>query len=325
MHAKKSNQLGVVAVIIMIVLLLLNAYLLYNNYNQKKTIQDQEEQVKATNQLKLDLEKEYYNALSNLEELRGSNDDLNEMIEEQKGLLKDQKTQISRLISENNDLHYVRNKIEEMRLEADSYLTEIRTLNQQVEELSESNVRLKAEKEELAEIISSERERSDSLVGITEITKIEKAKVEQENVELSKTVAKASTIDVIDIDVKSYNMEDDGKLKRRRRAKNINLIEICFETTANEIAEIGNEQFLVRVIDPQGKTMVEEQKGSGTFTNKGSNATVEFTLQTQVRYNKTPSVVCTQWHPDIEFADGVYEVEVYNKGHLAGKSTFKLR
>lgn len=325
MHARKNSQLGVLAVIVMILLLLLNAYLLYNNYNQKKTIQDQEEQVEATNKLKLDLEKEYYNALSSLEELRSDNDDLNEMIEEQKDLLKDQKEQIGQLITENRDINYIKNKIEEMRIEAQDYLAEIETLRKENVQLTERNIQLKAAKDSIESEFTSEKFKSDSLAAVSRTTKLEKVQVEKENLELSETVAKAAAIDVTEIESKGYKISNDGSLKRRRRAKNVELVEVCFETTANDIAETGTESFYIRIIDPQGKTMVEENKGSGIFTETEGKSQVQFTQKTQVRYSKSPTVACIQWRPEIDFEDGIYEIEVYNKGFLVGKSTFKLR
>lgn len=322
---KRNNRLGIIAVIAIIILLLLNSYLLYNNFNQKKVIKQQQEKVDVSNKLKLKLEKEYYNALASLEELRGDNDELNEMIEEQKELLKTQKNRISALIEENKNLDYVRQQIKEMEKEAAEYLAEIKSLKQRNKELTMTNAELQAAKTELRMKMNSERLRNDSLAALNQSVRAAKNQVVEKNKSLNKTVQKAAAIDVINIDVKSYKITRNGNLRRRRRAKNIELVEVCFETTVNPIAESGTESFYVRIINPNGETMANKNRGSGVFTEMEDDTELRYTKLTQMRYNKTPSVACIQWSPDVEFIEGIYEVEIYNKGYLVGKTTIELK
>ena len=41
-------------------------------------------------------------------------------------------------------------------------------------------------------------------------------------------------------------------------------------------------------------------------------------------YTGTDAMSCLSWQSETEMAKGMYAVEVFNKGYLAGKSTFKL-
>src|SRR5699024_2324766 len=154
----------------------------------------------------------------------------------------------------------------EMKLEAEAYLQEIRSLKKKNAELTASNSLLRAKQDSLKLAFTEQVSKSDSLEALNKSTSIEKQRIEKKNKELHKKVKKAAAIDVVEIEAKGYKIARDGDLKRRRRAKNVDLIEVCFETTANEIAEQGTETFYIRIIDPLGKTMAVNSSGSGVLT-----------------------------------------------------------
>ena len=56
---------------------------MYNKAQQDKVIAKHKMELDDAEQVKVELEKEYYEALSDLEELRGDNTELNAMIENQ--------------------------------------------------------------------------------------------------------------------------------------------------------------------------------------------------------------------------------------------------
>jgi len=42
-------------------------------------------------------------------------------------------------------------------------------------------------------------------------------------------------------------------------------------------------------------------------------------------YNNEALQACFHWDPNVPFTKGNYEVEVFNKGYLAGSGTFNLK
>ncbi|RMF00605.1 MAG: hypothetical protein D6772_06160, partial [Bacteroidetes bacterium] len=116
-----------------------------------------------------------------------------------------------------------------------------------------------------------------------------------------------------------------GKAVTRRDADNVDRIQVCFTTTANEIAETGREVFHLRIINSQGETLALDQMGSGTFVNRATGETTRFTLADEMDYDGTPGRSCMIWAPGQAFAAGNYTIEVYNKGFLVGSTTLKLR
>jgi hypothetical protein len=80
----------------------------------------------------------------------------------------------------------------------------------------------------------------------------------------------------------------------------------------------------VRIINPTGETIQVESLGSGVLNNVETTEEVAYTKSKELMYTGTDAMSCLSWQSDTEMEKGLYAVEVYNKGYLAGKSTFKL-
>merc|ERR1712137_961179 len=75
------QKLIAIAAVIIVALLGVNAFLIVNSMNKSKANKELTSQLDESEQLKAELEKQYYEALSELEEMRGSNEELNALIE----------------------------------------------------------------------------------------------------------------------------------------------------------------------------------------------------------------------------------------------------
>jgi hypothetical protein len=137
---------------------------------------------------------------------------------------------------------------------------------------------------------------------------------------LARKVNAASVIKVDGIAVLGM----DSKNKKTKQSKNTVSLNICFNTTVNEIAAPGNELFLIRIILPSGETMAMDNLGSGVFVNNASGEHVRYTRSKETSYSNSVGKVCADWNPGQAFAEGQYKVEVYNKGYLAGSTSFSL-
>ena len=71
---------------------------MYNKYNLDREIHNERMEKNEIKQMHLDVEKEYFEAVSELEEMKGNNMVLNELIDKQKAELHSQKKSISNLL-----------------------------------------------------------------------------------------------------------------------------------------------------------------------------------------------------------------------------------
>ena len=151
------------------------------------------------------------------------------------------------------------------------------------------------------------------------------AQKESEISTLSNTVDIASAIKINWLQVTGHQMKDDGTLKSKKKAKDIDVLRICYKTETNVTTVAGEEEFHVRYIDPQGQTIAIADDGSGVITNKLTDQQVKFTTSNTLNYQNADAESCVDWQSDYPFVKGVYAVEIYNKGFLTGKGDFKLK
>jgi len=324
--SQKTSQSQLIAVASIIILALLGVigWLLFDKSQQKQLIEKHQVELDEADKVKVELEKEYYEALADLEELRGDNTELNAMIENQKEELKKQKDQITSLIRNKKDLGLARVQIQKLKDQASDYLAELGELREDNQRLIVNNERLSEEKDILTDEITKERQVNDELLTVKAALLEENEGLSEERTVLTKKVTRASVVHITDIDVQGYKIKESGKEVKRGAAKQVELLKICFKANENAVAEQGNEEFFVRVISPQGETIAVESKGSGVLVNSDTAEEIRYTKVKELMYTGTDAMSCLSWQAETAMDKGLYAVEVYNKGYLAGKSTFKL-
>ncbi len=320
----KKDHLTAIAIIAIMLLLLVNAYMMYNKYNQDKIIQQQQAELEEVTQLKNDLDEEYFEALSELDDLKSDNEELNTTIEEQKKKIRDQKENIDRLIIDRSQLQEAKDELENLKENIDGYLAEMEQLYREKAELNELNQDLSARNESLEDRVSRERkekmrlqEQKDTLLSST-------IQLQKKQQRLADKVDLASVIRVENIEAEGFKVSRSGKYRSRRKADNIDILQICFETTFNRVAPKGTETFFIRIINPVGETMAVDALGSGIFKMEDGNE-VRYTQSIEIDYQGEPNRFCMEWKPNAAFKSGLYEIELYNKGHRTGKTTMELK
>ena len=326
MARKNSNQ-NVIAGLIVAILALagLNIYQYINRNALVNTNKQQETELIEMTKAKTELDKQYYEALSELEEMKSDNEEMNDMIEEQKDELEKQRNRISALLKDSKNLKQAREEMAKLKEESDQYLAELVVLREENEKLSASNIQLEEDNVQLTSRLEVSEANVDSLEKDKEVLTAQKDELATEKAILTTKVNKASAIAVEDIKVKGYRVADDGDLSRKRKAENVDLLRVCFNSGVNDVAQAGTERFFVRIISPLGETQAVEKKGSGLMTDGATGDQMRYTLITDLAYNGEEREVCADWKPGTKFSEGQYTVEVYNKGFLVGESTFKLR
>lgn len=326
MASRKSNQRFMAWSIVAIVLLLAtNAYQWWNNLQLNKELDLHKNELAAVEQMQGQLEKDYDLALTSLNDLKGDNADLNEIIEKQKVELKTQKDKISNLIWKSKKLDEAKKEIENLKNQALEYVEEINKLMAENESLTVENSQLKSVTKNLQstlEVISTEK---DSLNKEKDSIFVVKEKLRQENEVLYVKATKASVIEVREIDVTGYKIRDNGKLRKQRKAANIQLLEVCFKILPNEIADDKTEEFYLRIISPSGETLYKEQLGAGIFTKSADGTLTKYTVAANFNMPMSEEVVCINYEHKETLQKGTYVIEIYNKAYLAGTGSFTLK
>ncbi|GJM34025.1 MAG: hypothetical protein DHS20C18_30260 [Saprospiraceae bacterium] len=323
----KSNQQRntAIAAVVIVALLGLCTFLVVRNYQLGNTNTSLAANFDESEQLKAELEKQYYEALSELEEMRGSNEELNALIESQKVELKAQKEKIEGLLRNKSSLDKARKELAGLNAKVEQYLAEINQLREENEMLSSSNTQLTERNQNLTGALDSQLMTNASLSSEKAMLVSEKESLESERARLSKKVNIASVIKVEELDVNGLKSRKSGKAVKKKFAKNVEQLNICFNTTSNVVAEEGTEIFYVRIINPLGETLAIDNLGSGVFTNNATGEDVRYTKAKEVEYDQKEGNVCLDWTPGQAFAKGTYDVEIYNKGYLAGSTSITLK
>ena len=321
-----KQRLLAIAAIVIVALLLVNAFLLFNKYNQAQVMDSQQSEIMESDRLKIEMEKQYHEALAELEEMRTSSEELNFIIDQQKDELKLQREKINALLKQGGKLDQARVEIKNLSVQVSEYIGHIEQLKAENQGLKGENQELVERTQQLAETLQTERSRNEELSTVKDELENTSSQLSQENARLSSKVNLASVVRVKDISVLGMKQKDSGKTVKKRYAKNVEQLRVCFSTEANEVAPSGVEKFFVRIINPIGETMAIDDLGSGVLVNKETGEEVRYTSTTEYDYNNDETEICFDWNPTTgNFQNGNYLVEIYNKGHLAGSGSFQLK
>lgn len=320
-----SKNLLLLAGVIIAVLIGIIIYL----FNNKQTLIIENQQVKTaldeTTQLKEELEVQYEEALADLESLRGENEALNQLIDNQKMEITGQKNRILSLLKNSNALGKAKAEINKLNEQIAFFKEEREKWALEKESLLAEKIRQDSINQSLTSKLDESKETNDYLTSVTRDLTLEKSKLEKEKNSLAKKMDKASMIKTEKINIKTLQKKDNGKNVSRKNAENVNMLEICFLPIPNAAASGEGEKFKVRVISPNGETMTLGTNIS-VFIQPDSGDEMQYTFETkEIQSIDGSQNACFNWEPSKALSAGTYKVEIYNKGYLAGTSSFSLK
>lgn len=328
MASNNSSQqrLLIIAGIVIATLLVTNGLLLCNKYNQDSMVDTQTTKLAEVDKMKIELEKQYQEALSELEEMRGTSEELNTIIDQQKDELKAQKTKIDGLLRDGKEIGRARAEMNNMRSQVAGYVAQIEKMKQEIDGLRGENDQLSQRTQNLSANLDSANFRASLLEGEKSALYSEKQQLTDEKSKLTEKVNLASVIKVDKISVTPLKERNSGKTVKKKYAKNVDQLRVCFSTTENKVTRPGAEVFYVRILNPVGETMAIDELGAGKFYSKENGDEIRYTFQKDYDYNQDAAEICFNWNPNLgAFSKGKYKVEVYNKGHLCGTGNFDLK
>ncbi|PIF00058.1 MAG: hypothetical protein CR994_07635 [Maribacter sp.] len=212
------------------------------------------------------------------------------------------------------------------------YLDSVKTMKADIASLSRyrRQVRvLKAEREQLLKQVDS-LTRSNTMIAMqrdSTYVELEKQNIFNDslvvqNTQLADVVEKGSALNLSKFKVDAVKERNSGKLVSTSRAGRTDKFKICFTIADNIIAEAGDREFYLEVLDPQGNVL-----GGGFSKTNESGASVTYSKGTNFYYENKSLDVCDYINkPAGDFQKGNYMVNVYDdKLKLLGTSKFTLK
>jgi hypothetical protein len=294
--------------------------------NKKTELSSTQVELKKEEDLNSQLETQYKDAVAQLEEMKGKNTELNALIDKQKAELSTQKSKIAGLINVSKDLNGARAELARMKASVQGYLDQIAGLEQKNKELTENVTTLTTEKTKLQEDFTKEQAAKQEVITQKQAVEQEKAKVEEERAMFAKKTEIGSVVHTTNFAVKGFKVKESGKTKERTHAKNIDRLRWCFDAVENRVTDAGSEVFYIRIIDPTGVS-IATSSGGGGVVKLADGREVQYTTQKTLDFKNDGVNMCVDWDAkgNATLQKGKYNIEVYNKGYLAGKSEFDLK
>tara|TARA_R110002050_G_scaffold16019_2_gene49002 strand:+ start:97945 stop:98832 length:888 start_codon:yes stop_codon:yes gene_type:complete len=143
-----------------------------------------------------------------------------------------------------------------------------------------------------------------------------------QNTQLADAVERGSALNISKLSVDAVKERNSGKLVSTSRAGATDKFKVCFTLTNNAIAQAGDKDFYIEVLDPQGNVLGE------SFTKTSdAGASVTYSKATAFYYENKALDVCDYINKPVgDFQKGNYMVNVYDNGlKLLGTSKFALK
>ncbi|MDC0008074.1 hypothetical protein OAE12_00015 [bacterium] len=293
-ETKNNNGLKVLAGLLGVVLLATIVYTVSLYQDKKKTTNAlvKEKQIVTADleSLKSEYDKAIMESNATNEELVSARDNIARYIDS----VKNMKADIS-------SLSRYRRQVGVLKAEREQLL-------KQVDSLTQSNTMIALQRDSTYVELEKQTVFSDSLVV--------------QNTQLADVVEKGSALNLAAFTIDAVRERSSGKLTSTSRAKRTDKLKVCFTVANNVIADAGDREFFLEVLDPQGNVLGE----SYSQTND-SGASVTYSKGTNFYYENKALDVCDYINkPAGDFQDGKYMVNIYdNKLTLLATNQFSLK
>lgn len=293
-ETKNNNGLKVIAGLLGVVLLGTIIYTVSLYQDKKKTTQALQQEkdlvVEDLNSLKSEYDKAILESNATNEELVAARDNIAKYIDS-----------VQTMKADVAALSRYRRQVSVLKAEREELL-------KQVDSLTQSNTLLAMERDSTFVELEKQTVFNDSLVV--------------QNTQLADAVERGSALNLSKFTVDAVKERNSGRLVSTSRAKATDKFKVCFTVADNVIAEAGDREFFIEVLDPQGNVLGE------SFTESNEDgASITYSKGTTFYYENNSLDVCDYINkPAGDFKDGNYMVNVYDdKLKLMGTSKFALK
>lgn len=281
-------------------------YVLYDKNKTQETIQVKSAEINSATSARDSVQTIYNEALTRLDSLVGSNNNLTGKLTERQSEIVKLKNQINGIMRNKNataaDLKRARTLIEELNGKINNLEAEVARLTGENQQLAASNTVLTNEKQQLTTDLQTTTQQKD---------------------ELSQKVDVASTFSASNFNIKGIDEKGNGKEKETDKAKKVNKLLVSFDVE-NRIAQSGPADLYVVVTAPDGRVISNPSMGSGTLTTR-SDGERTFTTKQSIEYEQGTHKTISFPLRQEKFQTGDYKIEVYHNGFKIAEGVRGLR
>ncbi len=291
---KNNNGLKVIAGLLGVLLLgtIIYTVSLYQDKQKTTAVLTQEKQlvVEDLNSLKSEYDKAIMESNATNEELVTARDNIAKYLDSVKTMKADIAT-----------LYRYRNQVSVLKKEREHLL-------RQVDSLTRSNTMIAMQRDSTYVELEKQNVFNDSLVV--------------QNTQLADAVEKGSALNLSKFSVDAVKERNNGKMVSTSKANRTDKFKVCFTVADNVIAQAGDREFFIEVLDPQGNVL-----GESFNKSNDSGASITYSKGTSFYYeNKSLDVCDFISKPAGDFQKGNYMVNVYDdRLKLLGTSKFTLK
>lgn len=196
------------------------------------------------------------------------------------------------------------------KLKTEVYLlrSEISKLKAKNQALISENAKLKDENQQLGSDLDGANENNQKLEGI--------------NNDLEGKVALGKRLQTFEKIAEGVKVRRNGEEKSTNRARRADKIRVAFTIGKNEIADAGEINLFLRVLDPDDRVISENRE---EFNYKSEKIT--YTSKKSVNYQKSSKdvIMFAEKTGGDSFQEGLYKVQVYTKSDMILVETFSLK
>jgi hypothetical protein len=291
---KNNNGLKVIAGLLGVLLLgtIIYTVSLYQEKQKTTAVLKQEKQlvVEDLNSLKSEYDKAIMESNATNEELVSARDNIAKYLDSVKTMKADIAT-----------LYRYRNQVNVLKKEREHLL-------RQVDSLTRSNTLIAMQRDSTYVELEKQNIFNDSLVV--------------QNTQLADAVEKGSALNLSKFSVDAVKERNNGKMVSTSKANRTDKFKVCFTVADNIIAQAGDREFYIEVLDPQGNVL-----GESFNKSNDEGASITYSKGTSFYYeNKSLDVCDFIGKPAGDFQKGNYMVNVYDdRLKLLGTSKFTLK
>lgn len=195
-------------------------------------------------------------------------------------------------------------------------------LRAQVRALEEQLAQVKIEVEKLRAENATLKNDNLKLNADLTISRDENSQLTSTNKDLSGRVDIAKQLKISTIKSNAVAVAKSGKEKETDKSKKANKIESCFTVFENDVADKGDKDLYLVVVDPAGKVLGTD--ANKTIDVKGSP--INYTESKSIYFDGRKVDVCMDYTDQAKsLPKGNYSISVYIENTLAAKSKFDLR
>lgn len=141
-----------------------------------------------------------------------------------------------------------------------------------------------------------------------------------ENTKLTERVALGQALAANKVKVNGVIERSSGRLIENDKARRVDKIRTCYTVPQNRLAEAGDKQLFVQVVDPQKQVLGVNQEYSN------GEETIRYSTISKFYYDNEALDICENVGPSGDkFPAGVYKVNVFDGVSLIAQSSFELR